>query len=140
MSLNRAIIQGRLTKDPELRRTRSGDAVTSFTLAVDRDFKDKSTGERETDFINCVAWKSTAEFASRYLSKGRMAVVSGRLQIRPYTDKEGNKRTAAEVVAENIYFGDSSRDVEKENDGYNPPLTGTKDRDLETDEDGDLPF
>jgi len=110
--LNRIVIMGRLARDPELRRTQSGTAVASFTLAVDRDFKDKQTGERATDFIDVVAWRQTGEFVSRYFSKGRMAVVEGRLQIRPYTDRDGNKRTAAEVVAENIYFGDSRRDGE----------------------------
>ena len=109
--LNKIFIMGRLTRDPELRRTQSGTAVTSFTLAVDRDFKSQS-GEKETDFIDVVAWRSTAEFVSRYFTKGRMAVVEGRLQIRDYTDRDGNKRTAAEVVADNVYFGDSKRDAE----------------------------
>ena len=108
--LNRIIIMGRLVADPELRTTPTGTPVATVRLAVDRDFKDKQTGERETDFINVVAWRQTAEFISRYFTKGRMAVVEGRLQIRPYTDRDGNKRTAAEVVAENFYFGDSRRD------------------------------
>ena len=107
--LNKIVIMGRLTKDVELRRTNSGDAVASFTLAVDRDFK-SGNGERETDFINCVAWKGTGEFVSKYFSKGRMAVVSGRLQMRNWTDKDGNKRTTAEVVADNVYFGDSKKE------------------------------
>ena len=107
--LNKIFIMGRLTRDPELRRTQTGTPVASFSLAVDRDFKNKQTGERETDFINVVAWRQTAEFISRYFTKGRMAVVEGRLQIRPYTDRDGNKRTAAEVVADSVYFGDSSR-------------------------------
>ena len=107
--LNHIVVMGRLTADPELRRTQSGTAVTSFTLAVDRDFKAEN-GERETDFIPCVAWRGTAEFVQKYFSKGRMAVVSGRLQIRSWTDKDGNKRKAAEIVAENVYFGDSKRD------------------------------
>ena len=111
MSLNRIVLMGRLTRDPELRRTQSGTSVTSFSLAVDRDFKSQS-GEKETDFIDVVAWRSTAEFVCKYFTKGRMAVVSGRLQIRPWEDKDGNKRTAAEVVADNIYFGDSKRDSE----------------------------
>jgi single-strand DNA-binding protein len=98
---------GRLTKDPELRRTGSGIAVASFTVAVDRDFADKQSGEKETDFIECVAWRQTGEFVSKYFTKGRMAVVSGRLQIRSWTDKDGNKRRTAEVVADNVYFGDS---------------------------------
>ena len=108
--LNHITIMGRLTRDPELRRTGSGIAVASFTLAVDRDFAPKDGGERETDFIDCVAWRQTGEFVSKYFTKGRMAVVSGRLQIRGWTDKDGNKRRSAEVVADNVYFGDSKRD------------------------------
>ena len=107
--LNHIVVMGRLTADPELRRTQNGTAVASFTIAVDRDFKAEN-GERETDFIPCVAWRGTAEFVQKYFSKGRMAVVSGRLQIRPWTDKDGNKRRSAEIVAENVYFGDSKRD------------------------------
>ena len=107
--LNKIIIMGRLTRDPELRRTGSGTAVTSFSLAVDRDFKSQS-GEKETDFIDVVAWRSTAEFVSKYFTKGRMAVVEGRLQIRDWTDRDGGKRRSAEVVADNVYFGDSKRD------------------------------
>ena len=107
--LNKIILMGRLTRDPELRRTGNGTAVTSFSLAVDRDFKSQ-TGEKETDFIDIVAWRGTAEFVSKYFTKGRMAVVSGRLQIRNWQDKEGNKRRSAEVVADNVYFGDSKRD------------------------------
>jgi len=98
---------GRLTRDPELRRTGSGIAVASFSVAVDRDFSGKDGGEKETDFIDCVAWRNTAEFVSKYASKGRMVAVSGRLQIRGWTDKDGNKRRTAEVVADNVYFGDS---------------------------------
>ena len=108
--LNKIFLQGRLVADPEMRHTPSGVAVASLRLAVDRDFKDKETGEKKADFINVVAWRSTAEFVSRYFTKGRMAVVEGRLQIRDYTDRDGNKRTAAEVVADNVYFGDSKRD------------------------------
>ena len=108
--LNHITIMGRLTRDPELRRTGSGIAVASFTLAVDRDFGKNENGERETDFIDCVAWRQTGEFVSKYFTKGRMAVVSGRLQIRNWTDKDGNKRRSAEVVADNVYFGDSKRD------------------------------
>ena len=107
--LNRIILMGRLTRDPELRRTGSGTAVTSFSLAVDRDFKSQS-GEKETDFIDVVAWRSTAEFVSKYFTKGRMAVVEGRLQIRDWKDREGNNRRSAEVQADNVYFGDSKRD------------------------------
>ena len=115
--LNRIILMGRLTRDPELRRTGSGTAVTSFSLAVDRDFKSQS-GEKETDFIDIVAWRNTAEFVSKYFTKGRMAVVEGRLQIRDWTDKDGGKRRSAEVVADNVYFGDSKRDG-GDNSGYN---------------------
>ena len=110
--LNRIIIMGRLARDPELRRTQNGTPVASFRLAVDRDFKDKATGERSTDWIDVVAWRSTAEFVSRFFTKGRMAVVEGRLQMRDWTDKDGNKRIVAEVVADNVYFGDSKRDGE----------------------------
>ena len=105
--LNHIVIMGRLVRDPELRRTGSGVAVTSFTLAVDRDFGKNENGEKETDFIDCTAWRQTGEFVSKYFSKGRMAVASGRLQIRSWTDKDGNKRRTAEVVADNVYFGDS---------------------------------
>jgi single-strand DNA-binding protein len=108
--LNHIVLMGRLTRDPELRSTQSGTPVASFTLAVDRDFGSRDGGERQTDFIDIVAWRSTAEFVSKYFSKGRMAVVSGRLQIRQWQDKEGNNRRTAEVVADNIYFGESKRD------------------------------
>ena len=107
--LNKIILMGRLTRDPELRRTQSGTAVTSFSVACDRDFKSQS-GEKETDFIDVVAWRGTAEFVSKYFAKGRMAVVEGRLQIRDWTDRDGGKRRSAEVVADNVYFGDSKRD------------------------------
>lgn len=107
--LNKVIVMGRLVRDPELRRTNSGTAVASFTIACDRDFKSDG-GEREADFIECVAWRNTAEFVSKYFTKGRMAVVSGRLQTRNWTDKEGNKRKATEIVAESVYFGDSKRE------------------------------
>ena len=110
--LNHITIMGRLTRDPELRRTGSGIAVASFTVAVDRDFGGRDGGEKETDFIDCVAWRQTGEFVSKYFAKGRMAVVSGRLQIRNWTDKDGNKRRTAEVVADNCYFGDSKRDTD----------------------------
>ncbi len=110
--LNGIVIMGRLTREPELRRTGSGIAVTSFTVAVDRDFAPKDGGERETDFIDCVAWRGTGEFVDKYFSKGSMAVVAGRLQIRQWTDKEGNKRHSAEIVADNVYFGDSKRKSE----------------------------
>lgn len=104
--LNHITIMGRLTSDPELRRTQSGTAVASFTVACDRDFGEK----KETDFIPCTAWRQTGEFVSKHFSKGRMIVVSGRLQIRKFTDKEGKNRSVAEVVAENVYFGDSKKD------------------------------
>ena len=107
--LNHIVIMGRLTRDPELRRTGSGIAVAGFTLAVDRDYSSKDGGERETDFIDCVAWRQTGEFVSKYFTKGRMAVVSGRLQIRNWTDKDGGKRRTAEIVTDNVYFGDSKR-------------------------------
>ena len=105
--LNRIVIMGRLTRDPELRRTQNGTAVTSFSIAVDRDFKSRDNGEKATDFIDVVAWRQTAEFVCQYFTKGRMAVVEGRLQIRDWQDKDGNKRRSAEVVADNVYFGDS---------------------------------
>lgn len=130
--LNRIIVMGRMTRDPELRRTNSGTAVTSFSLAVDRDFKSQS-GEKETDFIDVVAWRNTAEFVSKYFSKGRMAVVEGRLQLRDWTDKEGNKRRSAEIVADSVYFGDSKRN---EDTAQSEPQGGFS----EIEDDGDLPF
>lgn len=134
--LNHIVIMGRLTKDPELRRTGNGTAVTSFTLAVDRDFANKETGERETDFIECVAWRGTGEFVSKHFSKGRMAVVSGRLQIRGWTDKDGNKRRTAEVLADNVYFGDSKKEEQTaEPTGYVQNDFATLDGD-----DDDCPF
>ena len=118
MALNHIVIMGRLTSAPELRRTNSGVAVASFTIACDRDFADKQSGEKETDFVEIVCWRNTAEFVSKYFSKGRMAVVSGRLQIRNWTDKDGNKRRTAEIVADNVYFGDSKQDNGNQNNGY----------------------
>lgn len=106
--LNNITIMGRLTRDPELKTTPSGASVTSFTLAVERDFEVKETGERETDFFDCVAWRSTAEFVARYFTKGRMAVVCGSIQTRKYTDKDGNNRRATEIKAKKVYFGDSN--------------------------------
>ncbi len=111
--LNHITLMGRLVRDPELRRTGTGIAVASFRIAVDRDFAPKDGGERKADFIDCVAWRQTGEFISKYFSKGRMIVVDGRLEMRDWTDKDGNKRTTAEVVVANAYFGDSKRD----NDG-----------------------
>ena len=133
--LNRIILMGRLTRDPELRQTQSGTAVASFSLAVDRDFTDKSTGQRATDFIDIVAWRNAAEFVSKYFSKGRMAVVEGRLQIRDWEDSNGNKRRSAEVVAEHVYFGDSKR-------GGNSTATTPSAPDFEElyDDDGETPF
>ena len=150
--LNRIILMGRLTRDPELRRTQSGTAVTSFSLAVDRDFKSQS-GEKETDFIDIVAWRNTADFVSKYFSKGRMAVVEGRLQIRDWVDKDGGKRRSAEVIADNIYFGDSKRDGAGDYGsapapsysapaagGYGSPAGGHSDFAEIGEEDGELPF
>ena len=148
--LNKIILMGRLTRDPELRRTQSGTAVTSFSLAVDRDFKSQS-GEKETDFIDIVAWRSTAEFVSKYFTKGRMAVVEGRLQIRDWTDRDGGKRRSAEVIAENVYFGDSRREGGSDyssapaytpapSRGYAAPMGGQSDFAEIGEEDGELPF
>ena len=140
--LNKIIIMGRLTRDPELRRTGSGTAVTSFSMACDRDFKSQS-GDKETDFIEVVAWKNTAEFVSKYFSKGRMAVVEGRLQIRDWTDKAGNKRTTAEVVADNVYFADSKRPESNDNQKENfNALSGRLSDDFVpiSEEDGEIPF
>lgn len=140
--LNHINIMGRLTRDPELRRTGSGTAVASFTLAVDRDFADKQSGEKETDFIDCVAWRNTAEFVSKYFSKGRMAVVSGRLQIRSWTDKEGNKRRTAEVLADHVYFGDSKKEDSSGNSYAAPayPAAPVSDFAVMDDDDAQLPF
>lgn len=139
--LNRIILMGRLTRDPELRRTQNGTAVTSFSIAVDRDFKNKDTGEKSTDFIDIVAWRQSAEFVCDYFSKGRMAVVEGRLQIRDWTDKDGNKRRSAEVLADNIYFGDSKRDGDAVGGSYTGCQTAQSGEFREIDEDdGELPF
>lgn len=145
--LNKIIIMGRLTRDPELRSTQTGTAVASFSLAVDRDFKDKGSGERATDFIEVVAWRQTGEFVSRYLTKGRMAVVEGRLQVREWTDKNGARRKTAEVVADNVYFGDSRREGESNGFAAPPasdysnaaPAGGDQFAELSGD-DGELPF
>ena len=146
--LNRVVIMGRLVRDPELRRTQSGVSVTSFRLACDSDFKSQS-GERTTTWIDVVAWRQSAEFVSKYFAKGRMAVVEGRLQSRDWTDKDGNKRTTIEIVADNVYFGDSRREGDG---GYNPPaysapgggysapVGGTSDFAEIDEEDGELPF
>ena len=134
--LNHITIMGRLTRDPELRRTASGIAVTSFTLAVDRDYgKDD---EKETDFIDCVAWRGTGEFVAKHFAKGRMAAVSGRLQIRGYTDKDGNKRRTAEVIADNVYFGEAKRDADAPAKASAEDYNAIMERILVSD--SDLPF
>jgi len=147
--MNQIVIMGRLTRDPELRHTPNGVAVASFTLAVDRGFTPKDGGERQTDFIDVVAWRNTAEFVSKYFVKGQMAAVTGRLQIRDWTDKENNKRRSAEVVAENIYFTESKKSreasfghAEPRDDygaGYSTPVESSDFAELDMD-DGDLPF
>ncbi len=158
--LNHIVIMGRLTRDPELRRTGSGIAVTSFRVAVDRDYAPKDGGERKTDFIDCVAWRQTGEFISKYFAKGRMIVVEGRLEMRDWTDKDGNKRTSAEIIVANAYFGDSKR--EGDNSGsfggntytagsysapaapaygsYSAPAAPASDFAMLSDDDAQLPF
>ena len=151
--LNHITIMGRLTRDPELRRTGSGIAVASFAVAVDRDFSGRDGGEKETDLIDCVAWRQTGEFVSKYFTKGRMIVVSGRLQIRNWTDKDGNKRRTAEVVADNCYFADCRRDSEGGSSygsaysapapsygGYSAPAAPASDFAMLEDDDAQLPF
>lgn len=147
--LNRIILMGRLTRDPELRRTPGGTAVASFSLAVERDFKDQATGEKATDFIDIVAWRNTAEYAAQYFHKGRMAVVEGRLQIRDWTDKDGGKRKASEVVAEHMYFADSKpKDAGGASSGgyggqaygYSAPAYGQAPAAADDPDDGELPF
>ena len=149
--LNHITIMGRLTRDPELRRTGSGVAVASFTVAVDRDFSGRDGGEKETDFIDCVAWRQTGEFVSKYFTKGSMIVVSGRLQIRSWNDKEGNKRRTAEVVADNVYFGESRRSeggnasygaapAAGNFGGYSAPSAPVSDFAMLDDDDAQLPF
>ena len=142
--LNRIILMGRFVRDPELRNSQSGTPVTSFTLAVDRDFKSRDSGEKATDFIDFVAWRGTAEMICRYFSKGRLAVVEGRLQIREWKDRDGNNRRTAEVVTENIYFADTKKtDGAKSGatapDYGEPPPEGGGFREID-DEDGELPF
>ena len=147
--LNHITIMGRLVRDPELRRTGSGVAVASFCVAVDRDFAPKDGGERKTDFINCVAWRQTGEFISKYFTKGRMIVVDGRLEMRDWTDKEGNKRTSAEINVDNAYFGDSKRDSDSSYSapaapsfgGYSAPTAApASDFAMLDDNDAQLPF
>ena len=157
--LNHIVIMGRLVRDPELRRTGSGIAVASFRVAVDRDFAPKDGGERKADFIDCVAWRQTGEFISKYFAKGRMIVVDGRLEMRDWTDKEGNKRISAEVIVENAYFGDSRREGDSGASfggntyggnsysapapsfgGYSAPAAPASDFAMLEDDDAQLPF
>ncbi len=153
--LNHIVIMGRLTRDPELRYTQSQVPVASFSLAVDRDFGGRDGGEKQTDFIDCVAWRQTGEFVSKYFAKGSMAVVSGRLQIRDWTDRDGNKRRSAEVVADNVYFGESKRSREENSAGggyqrpaasapsggsYSAPASNGGAFSELDDDDGELPF
>ena len=151
--LNHITIMGRLTRDPELRRTGQGTPVTSFTVAVDRDFSGKDGGQKEVDFIDCVAWRNTAEFVNSYFTKGRMAVVSGRLQIRTWKDKDGNNRKTAEVIADNVYFGDSNKESNggyatqnygnaggHYGGGYSAPAAPASDYAMLDDDDAQLPF
>ena len=139
--LNHITIMGRLTRDPEMRATTSGTKVTAFTLAVDRDYS--GSKEKKTDFIDCIAWRNTAEFVKSYFSKGRMAVVSGRLQLRDWTANDGTKRRSAEVIAESVYFGDSKREATAPNCSELPNYSEAPDGYSglrEIDDDGDLPF
>ncbi len=154
--LNHIVLMGRLTQDPELRYTNANVPVASFRIAVDRDFGRGENGERQTDFISCSAWRQTGEFVSKYFTKGSMIVVSGRLQIREYTDRDGNRRTAAEVVADNVYFGESRRRDDGDaprTGGYSAPsASGAQESYGQTgknsrssfeelgEDDGDLPF
>ena len=158
--LNHITIMGRLVRDPELRRTGSGVAVATFRVAVDRDYASKDGGERKADFIDCVAWRQTGEFISKYFTKGRMIVVDGRLEMRDWTDKEGNKRTSAEINVANAYFGDSKRDGDSGSSyggnayggnsysapaapsfgGYSAPAAPTSDFAMLSDDDAQLPF
>ena len=140
--LNKIILMGRLAREPELKRTTSGTEVTSFSLAVDRDFKSQS-GEKETDWIDCVAWRGTAETVCKYFTKGRMMIVVGRLQIRDWTDKDGGKRRSAEVVADNVYFADSKRSESNDNQKENfNAISGSVSDDFApiSEEDGEIPF
>ena len=148
--LNHITLMGRLVNDPELRRTGTGIAVTTFRIAVDRDFAPKDGGERKADFITCVAWRQTGELISKYFAKGRMIVVDGRLEMRDWTDKEGNKRTTAEVIVDNAYFGDSKRDGDNSGSytapaapafgGYSAPAAPASDYAVVEDDDAQLPF
>lgn len=135
--LNKVFLQGRLVADPELRHTQQGTPVASYRLAVDRDYKSKDSNAQNTDFVNIVSWRNTAEFVSRYFTKGRMMLVEGRLQMRNYTDKDGNRRVAAEVVTDNVHFADSRKDGSNNEDGSLQESAGFEEL---TDDDGDLPF
>lgn len=135
--LNKVFLQGRLVADPELRHTQQGTPVASCRLAVDRDYKSKDQKGQNTDFVNIVSWRNTAEFVSRYFTKGRMMLVEGRLQMRSYTDKDGNKRVAAEVVTDNVHFADSRKDGSNNEDGSLQESAGFEEL---ADDDGDLPF
>ncbi|MCL2045934.1 MAG: single-stranded DNA-binding protein [Oscillospiraceae bacterium] len=147
--MNQIVIMGRMTRDPELRQTPNGISVASFTLAVDRGFTPRDGGERQTDFIDVVAWRNTAEFVSKYFTKGQMAAVTGRLQIRDWTDKDGNKRRSAEVVADSIFFTESKRSREASlgqtesrddySSSFSTPVEGSDFAELDMD-DGELPF
>ena len=137
--LNHIVLMGRLTRDPELRQTGSGISVASFTIAVDRDYAAQGA-EKETDFVDIVAWRGTADFVSKYFAKGRMAVVSGRLQIRNWQDKEGNKRRSAEVVADNIYFGESKKDSQGSGSTQSSEPAQSADFAPLDDDDSELPF
>lgn len=138
--LNHIDLMGLLTRDPELRRTANGIAVTSFTVAVDRDFPNKESGEKETDFIDCVAWRQTGEFVSKYFTKGSMAVVTGRLTIRSWQDKDGNKRKSAEVVADSVYFGSSKKESSSGTDQTQAASAPQQDFPVLEDDDAQLPF
>lgn len=138
--LNNAIIMGRLTADPTLKKTNNGTSVVSFTLAVERDFASRDTSEKETDFINVVAWRGTAEFVEKYFTKGRMAVVSGRVQTRKWQDNDGNNRYATEIVADSVYFGDSKRSEGNNTTPEQSATRGTTGGIKEIEDDGDLPF
>ncbi len=135
--LNKVFLQGRLVADPELRHTQQGTPVASYRLAVDRDYKSKDSNAQNTDFVNIVSWRNTAEFVSRYFTKGRMMLVEGRLQMRSYTDKDGNRRVAAEVVTDNVHFADSRKDGSNNEDGSLQESAGFEEL---ADDDGDLPF
>ncbi len=135
--LNKVFLQGRLVADPELRHTQQGTPVASYRLAVDRDYKSKDSNAQNTDFVNIVSWRNTAEFVSRYFTKGRMMLVEGRLQMRDYTDKDGNRRVAAEVVTDNVHFADSRKEGSNNEDGSLQESAGFEEL---ADDDGDLPF